>query len=68
MNSADFHLRYGRLLEENGYIYHAIQQYAQCRYSPADGSNLLLWENKWNGPPCGWSNFEDMWYDGPITI
>ena len=63
MNSADFHLRYGRLLEENGYIYHAIQQYAQCRYSPADGSNLLLWENKWNGPPCGWSNFEDMWYD-----
>ena len=62
-NSSDLHIRYGKALEENGYLYHAIQQYALCGYSPTDGSNLLLWENKWNGKPYSWDKFDRAWHD-----
>lgn len=67
-NSSDLHIRYGKALEENGYIYHAIQQYAMSGYSPADGSNLLLWDNKWNGSPYNWDYFTNEWSEHPYYL
>lgn len=57
--------QYASALEDAGWIYHAIQQYAQL-YSP-DLARLLIWENKWDSPPLEDSAYHRLEADGSIT-
>ena len=58
--------QYASTLEKAGWIYHAIQQYAQMGSSD-DLARLLIWENKWTSPPLKGGGYHCLEEDGTIT-